>query len=70
MIQSEATEIKNFSFSWPNGNELLVIWKDVAAVDFESGLPSKIVIAGYLGSTACPNKTGSIESMHQPDRIK
>jgi hypothetical protein len=52
-IQSEATQLKSFSFSLPDGGELLVIWNDVAAVDFDPGLPSKIVIAGCAGSTAC-----------------
>jgi hypothetical protein len=50
-IQSEATRIKSFSFSLPNGDELLVVWNDVAAVNFDPGFPSTIDISGYAGST-------------------
>jgi len=46
-IQSEATIIKNYGFSLPNGNKMLAVWNDGPAVDFDPGIPTTLVIPGF-----------------------
>jgi hypothetical protein len=46
-IQSEATIIKNYVFSLPNGNKMLAVWNDGPAVDFDPGIPTTLVIPGF-----------------------
>jgi len=46
-IQSEATNIRSYGFSLPNGNNLLALWNDGAAVDYDPGIPSTLIIPGF-----------------------
>jgi hypothetical protein len=46
-IQSEATNTRSYGFSFPNGENLLTVWNDSVAVDYDSGIPSILKIPGY-----------------------
>lgn len=37
-VQSEATNIRNYSFSLPNGEKLFALWTDGVAVDADPGV--------------------------------
>ena len=46
-IQSQADNIKNYSFSLPNGDKLIILYSDGIAVDNDLGVSSKIIITNY-----------------------
>ena len=48
-IQSQATNIKSYGFTLPNGDNLLTLWNDGQAVDTDPGIPSTLIISGYAG---------------------
>lgn len=43
-IQSQATNVKSYGFSLPNGDQLIAIWSDGVAVDDDPGIPSTLII--------------------------
>ncbi len=45
-IQSEATNIKNYSFSLTNGDNLIALWKDGVAIEEEPGVEANLTIHG------------------------
>lgn len=47
IIQSEAANATSYSFSLPNGDNLIALWNDGIAVDFDPGIPSELTIPGY-----------------------
>ena len=51
-IQSDATYIKSYAFSLPNGDNLIAVWDDGAAVDYNPGMSSTLVLPGYAGQKA------------------
>ena len=46
-IQSEATNIKSYSFSLPDGDRLLALWRGGAAVDDDPGINATVISAGF-----------------------
>lgn len=46
-IQSEATNIENYSFSLPNGDKLIALWTDGVAVDNDPGVKATVTIPNY-----------------------
>lgn len=46
-IQSEASNIRIYSFSLPNGDRLVALWTDGVAVDADPGVASTITIPGF-----------------------
>ena len=46
-IQSEATNIKSYSFSLSNGDKLLALWTDGIAMDADPGIEAKLTISGF-----------------------
>jgi len=46
-IQSEATNIRNYSFSLPNGDKLIALWTDGVAVDEDPGVKADIKVSGF-----------------------
>ena len=46
-IQSEATNIKSYSFSLPNGDRLLVLWTDGVAVNDDPGIEATLTFPGF-----------------------
>ena len=46
-IQSEATNIRSYSFSLPNGDKLLALWTDVVAVDDDPGIEATITLPDF-----------------------
>jgi len=51
-IQSEATNVVSYGFSLPNGDDLLALWNDGVAFDYDTGIPSQLVIHGFAGWNA------------------
>jgi hypothetical protein len=49
-IQSEATNIKSYSFSLPDNNTLIALWTDGAAVENDTGVNTTIIINGVESS--------------------
>jgi parallel beta-helix repeat protein len=47
VIESEASNIKHYGFSQSNGDYLVAVWRDNAAVDFDPGIASIISIPGF-----------------------
>lgn len=47
MIESEANPIKHYGFSLSNGDFLVAVWVDDAAVDVDPGIASIITIPGF-----------------------
>ena len=45
-IQSEATNIKSYGFSLPNGDKLLALWTDGIAVDDDPGVTATLTVPG------------------------
>ncbi len=45
-IESEATNIRNYSFSLPNGDRLVSLWTDGVAVDQDPGVKANLTIYG------------------------
>ena len=45
-IQSQATNIKSYSFSLPNGARLIALWTDGIAVDQDPGVKTTLIIRG------------------------
>jgi hypothetical protein len=46
-IQSQATNIKGYGFSLPDGDQLLALWTDGVAVDDDLGISSTLTIPGF-----------------------
>ena len=46
-IQSEATNIKSYSFSLSNGDRLLALWTDGVAVDADPGIEATLTLPGF-----------------------
>jgi hypothetical protein len=46
-IQSQATNIRSYAFSFPNGEHLLALWADGVAVDDDLGVVSTLNITGF-----------------------
>jgi parallel beta-helix repeat protein len=51
-IQSEATNIKTYGFSLPNGDHLIALWTDGVAVDDDPGVDATLTIPGFADQTA------------------
>jgi len=51
-IINEYTNIKSYSFSLPNDEELIVLWSDGVAVDHDPGIPSTLIIPDHAGQKA------------------
>ncbi len=49
-IHSEATNIKNYSFSLPNNDTLIAFWTDGIAVENDTGVNATIIIKGVESS--------------------
>ena len=48
-IQSDATYIKNYAFSLPNGDYLLAVWNDGVAADYDPGMTTTVIISDFAG---------------------
>ncbi|MBU4493013.1 MAG: family 1 glycosylhydrolase [Nanoarchaeota archaeon] len=48
-IQSEATNIKSYSFSLSNGDKLIALWTDGVAVDDDPGVKADLIFDGFSG---------------------
>lgn len=46
-IQSEATNIKSYSFSLSNGDKLVALWTDGVAVDDDPGIEATLTLPGF-----------------------
>jgi len=46
-IQSEATNIRSYTFSLPNGDKLLALWTDGVAVDDDPGVEATLTLPGF-----------------------
>ena len=46
-IQSEATNIKSYTFTLRNGDNLIALWTDDVAVDEDSGINAKLTIPNF-----------------------
>lgn len=46
-IQSEATNIQNYSFSLHNGDKLVALWTDGVAVDDDPGIEATLTLPGF-----------------------
>jgi hypothetical protein len=51
-IQSEATSVESYGFSLPSGDNLLALWDDGVALDYDAGVPSTLAIPGFAGWNA------------------
>ena len=45
--QGEASNIKTYGFSLPNGDRLVALWTDGLAVDDDPGIASTLTIPGF-----------------------
>ena len=45
-IRSEATNIRSYTFSLPNGDKLLALWTDGVAVDYDPGIEATVTLPG------------------------
>lgn len=48
-IQSEATNIKSYTFSLSNGDNLIALWTDGIAVDDDPGVKADLTFNGFSG---------------------
>ena len=48
-IESEATNIRSYGFSLPNGDRLLALWTDGVAIDDDPGVEAKVTLPGLSG---------------------
>lgn len=46
-IQSEATNIRSYSFSLSNGDKLIALWTDGVAVDDDPGIEASLTLSGF-----------------------
>jgi hypothetical protein len=46
-IQSQATDVMSYSFSLPDGDQLIVLWSNGVAVDDDHGVTSILTIPGF-----------------------
>jgi hypothetical protein len=46
VIESEASNVKYYGFTLPDGEKLLAIWTDGAAVDYDAGVKAKLSFPG------------------------
>lgn len=58
-IQSEATNIKSYSFSLSNGDKLLALWTDGVAVDDDPGIRATLTIPNF-----CAEKVLSMDVLN------
>jgi parallel beta-helix repeat protein len=47
-MQSEATNIRSYSFSLTNGDKLIALWTDGVAVDEDSGVKANLTFQGFI----------------------
>jgi len=73
-IQSEAENIKSYSFSLTNGDKLIALWTDGVAADEDPGVKADLtftnlsgkevvgidVLNGYMQSIAVSNENGNL----------
>ncbi|HTY22759.1 MAG TPA: hypothetical protein VMC85_06495, partial [Desulfomonilaceae bacterium] len=52
VIESEAGNIKHYGFSQSNGDFLVAVWRDDAAVDVDPGIASIITVPGFSNCNA------------------
>jgi len=50
-IQSEATNIKNYTFSLSNGDNLIALWTDGVAVDEDPAVNVDLIFDGFIGKS-------------------
>jgi len=48
-IQSEATNIRNYTFSLSNGDNLIALWTDGVAIDENPGVNADLIFDGFTG---------------------
>ena len=48
-IESEATNIRNYSFALPNGDKLVALWTDGVAVDQDPDVETDLTLHGFAG---------------------
>jgi len=48
-IQSEATNVRSYSFSLPNDDHLIALWTDGVAVDYDPGIEATLTFEGFSG---------------------
>lgn len=46
-IQSKATNIRSYSFSLPNGDQLISLWTDGVAVEYDPGVKATLILHGF-----------------------
>jgi len=46
-IQSEATNIRSYSFSLPNGDKLVALWTDGVAIEDDPGITTTLILPGF-----------------------
>jgi len=46
-IESEATNVRSYSFSLPSGDRLLALWTDGVAVDDDPGIEATVTLPGF-----------------------
>jgi hypothetical protein len=63
-IQSQAANIKNYSFSLPNGDHLILLWSDGIAVDNDPGVTSIVTVPGFSSWNA--SGIDILNSLEQP----
>lgn len=51
VIESEATNIKHYGFVLPNGDQLLALWTDGAAVEEDPGVTTTLILPGLSDQT-------------------
>lgn len=58
-IKSDATNIKSYGFSLPNGDKLLALWTDGIAVDDDPGIEATVTLPGFSAK-----KVTTIDVLH------
>jgi len=48
-IQSPATDIRSYGFSFPSGDKLVALWTDGVAMDDDPGVTATLVLSGLAG---------------------
>lgn len=46
-IQIEANNVRNYSYSLPNGDQLVALWTDGVAIDYDPGVMANLTIYGF-----------------------
>ncbi len=48
-VQSEASKVTFYSFSLPSGDDLIAVWNDDVAVDYDDGIASAFIVRDHSG---------------------